>query len=86
MRWVVDGRECRGYDVRPALNGYVDIVLLRANLVVIEFAVPTQEWDRVMNINLRGVMLCYKYAAKQMVEQGRGGRIIGACSASFKPS
>ncbi|EPT03372.1 NAD-binding protein [Fomitopsis schrenkii] len=39
--------------------------------------VPTQEWDRVLNINLRGVMLCYKYAAKQMVEQGRGGRIIG---------
>ncbi|KZT73286.1 NAD(P)-binding protein [Daedalea quercina L-15889] len=39
--------------------------------------VPSQEWDRVININLKGVMLCYKYAAKQMVEQGRGGRIIG---------
>ncbi|KAI0715706.1 hypothetical protein C8Q72DRAFT_878592 [Fomitopsis betulina] len=37
----------------------------------------TQEWDRVINVNLRGVMLCYKYAAKQMVKQGRGGRIIG---------
>ncbi|KAH9828679.1 uncharacterized protein C8Q71DRAFT_799960 [Rhodofomes roseus] len=42
--------------------------------------VPSEEWDRVININLRGVMLCYKYAAKQMVEQGRGGRIIGASS------
>ncbi|EPS95394.1 NAD-binding protein [Fomitopsis schrenkii] len=41
--------------------------------------VSTQEWDRVININLRGVMLCYKYAAKQMVDQGWGGRIIGAC-------
>ncbi|TFY69204.1 hypothetical protein EVJ58_g556 [Rhodofomes roseus] len=42
--------------------------------------VPSEEWDRVININLRGVMLCYKYAAKQMVEQGRGGRIIATFS------
>lgn len=34
-------------------------------------------WDRVMNVNARGVMLQYKYAAEQLVKQGRGGRIIG---------
>lgn len=27
-------------------------------------------------------MLCYKYAAQQMVKQGRGGRLIGASSAA----
>ncbi|EMD34719.1 hypothetical protein CERSUDRAFT_125283 [Gelatoporia subvermispora B] len=42
------------------------------------------EWDRTMAINVRGVMLCYKYAAMQMIKQGRGGRIIGACSAAGK--
>ena len=31
-----------------------------------------------MAVNLRSVMLCYKYAAKQMIAQGHGGRIIGA--------
>jgi hypothetical protein len=31
-----------------------------------------------MTINVRSMMLCYKYAAKQMIAQGRGGRIIGA--------
>jgi NAD(P)-dependent dehydrogenase (short-subunit alcohol dehydrogenase family) len=31
-----------------------------------------------MAINVRGTMLCYKHAAKQMIAQGRGGRIIGA--------
>lgn len=27
-------------------------------------------------------MLCFKYAAQQMVKQGRGGRLIGASSAA----
>ena len=31
-----------------------------------------------MAVNVRGTMLCYKHAGKQMVSQGRGGRIIGA--------
>jgi meso-butanediol dehydrogenase/(S,S)-butanediol dehydrogenase/diacetyl reductase len=29
---------------------------------------------------MRGVFLCYKEAAKVMIEQGTGGKIIGACS------
>ena len=37
-----------------------------------------EEFDRLMAVNVRSVMLCYKYAAKQMIAQGRGGRIIGA--------
>ena len=35
-------------------------------------------FDKQMAVNARGTMLCYKYAAKQMIAQGRGGRIIGA--------
>jgi len=31
-----------------------------------------------MAVNARGTMLCYKHAGKQMIAQGRGGRIIGA--------
>ncbi|KAJ7220746.1 hypothetical protein GGX14DRAFT_515093 [Mycena pura] len=41
---------------------------------------PAEEWDRVLSINARGSFLCYKYAALQMIQQGRGGRIIGASS------
>ncbi|CAF1333507.1 unnamed protein product [Rotaria sordida] len=29
---------------------------------------------------MRGVFLCYKEAAKIMIKQGTGGKIIGACS------
>jgi len=37
-----------------------------------------------MAVNARGTFLCYKYAAQQMIKQGRGGRIIGASSISGK--
>ncbi|KAH7905358.1 hypothetical protein BJ138DRAFT_786445 [Hygrophoropsis aurantiaca] len=40
--------------------------------------------DKLFAINARGVYLCYKHAAKQMIAQGRGGRIIGASSAAGK--
>jgi hypothetical protein len=33
-----------------------------------------------MAVNARGTMLCYKYAGKQMISQGHGGRIIGTFS------
>ncbi len=39
-----------------------------------------EQWDHIFAVNTRGIFLCYKYAAIQMVKQGRGGRIIGACS------
>lgn len=44
-----------------------------------------KQWDEVLRINTKGVFFCYKYAAKQMVAQGRpGGRIIGASSFAGK--
>jgi NAD(P)-dependent dehydrogenase (short-subunit alcohol dehydrogenase family) len=36
-----------------------------------------EDWDRIFAINVRGVFLCYKMAAEQMIKQGRGGRLIG---------
>jgi NAD(P)-dependent dehydrogenase (short-subunit alcohol dehydrogenase family) len=43
-----------------------------------------EDWDKTFDINGKGVFLCYKYAALRMIEQGRGGRIIGACSVAGK--
>ena len=31
-----------------------------------------ENWDRVMNVNLKGVWLCMKYELLQMLEQGQG--------------
>ncbi len=46
------------------------------------FTDTVEQWDRAFAINTRGVFLCYQYAARQMIKQGRGGRIIG-CSSSL---
>lgn len=37
---------------------------------------PIDHWDRMFDVNAKGVFLCLKHAAKQMVEQGRGGRLV----------
>lgn len=48
--------------------------------------ISSEEWDQILAVNLRGVFLCYKEAAKVMIKQGRGGKLIGACStAGYKP-
>jgi NAD(P)-dependent dehydrogenase (short-subunit alcohol dehydrogenase family) len=50
-----------------------------------EIVVATgDDFDRIFNFNVRGLFLCYKYAARQMVELGRGGRSISASSAYGK--
>ncbi|KXN87099.1 Short-chain type dehydrogenase/reductase [Leucoagaricus sp. SymC.cos] len=48
------------------------------------FTATVEEWDKIFRINARSVFLSYKYAAKQMIAQGRGGRIIGASSGAGK--
>jgi meso-butanediol dehydrogenase/(S,S)-butanediol dehydrogenase/diacetyl reductase len=40
----------------------------------------------MMTINLRGRFLCYQEAARQMIRQGKGGKIIGAASiVAYRP-
>jgi len=41
---------------------------------------------RIFDVNVFGIFNCYQAAAKQMVAQGTGGKILGAASiVSFKP-
>ncbi|KAF4565648.1 hypothetical protein EYR40_002283 [Pleurotus pulmonarius] len=46
--------------------------------------VTVEEWEKLFAINVRGVLLCYQAAARLMIEQKRGGRIIGASSIAGK--
>jgi NAD(P)-dependent dehydrogenase (short-subunit alcohol dehydrogenase family) len=41
-----------------------------------------EEWDNVMQVNLRGTFFGAQVAARQMIEQGRGGVIINIASTS----
>jgi glucose 1-dehydrogenase len=45
-----------------------------------------QEWDRILAVDLKGVVLCLKYEVAQMLEQGDGGAIVNIGSvSSFRP-
>ena len=62
--------------------GKLDIVV--NNTGVIRFSkivdMPEEEWDFIVRTNLKGVFLCSQQAARQMIQQGHGGRIIAISS------
>jgi glucose 1-dehydrogenase len=41
---------------------------------------PLSEWQKILAVNLTGPFLCSQAAAKQMIQQGKGGRIINISS------
>ncbi|KAH9917346.1 uncharacterized protein B0H18DRAFT_958420 [Fomitopsis serialis] len=66
--------------------GGLDVLVANAGLLLVKAVqdIEAEEWDRVFAVNVRGTMLQYKYAARQMIKQGRGGRILGASSVAGK--
>lgn len=41
-----------------------------------------EDWDRMHRVNAKGVFFCLQAAARQLIEQGGGGRIINIASIS----
>ncbi len=62
--------------------GGIDILVNNAGIIrrapLLEFS--EKDWDDVMNINLRTLFFLSQAAARVMVEQDRGGRIINTAS------
>jgi 3-oxoacyl-[acyl-carrier protein] reductase len=54
--------------------GKVDILVNNAGITADGFLVKMDEaqWDRVIDINLKGVFNCSKFAAEKMMDQGEG--------------
>ena len=62
--------------------GKLDILVNNAGVLVpgSVMALSEKEWDRQIDVNLKSVFLCTKFSVKQMLKQGKGGRIINVSS------
>lgn len=62
--------------------GGLDIIVNNAGIEHKEPFLETslEDWNKVIAVNLTGVWLCSQAAAKQMVKQKRGGRILNISS------
>ena len=62
--------------------GGLDVMVANAGVAVTAPLLETtdEQWRRTFEVNVLGVVHCYRAAARQMIAQGRGGRLIGAAS------
>ena len=69
--------------------GRIDILVNNAGALAGQDRLPVvdlkeSEWDRVHSVNVKGTFLCAQAAARQMIAQGNGGRIINMSSTAGK--
>jgi NAD(P)-dependent dehydrogenase (short-subunit alcohol dehydrogenase family) len=86
---VSDQAQCQALvDQAAAHFGSVDIFVNNAGIGFMMkplLEVDTdKEWDKVISVNLSGAFYCTQAAARAMVAQGNGGRIINIASQAAK--
>ncbi len=73
-------------EVLAAFPSAIDILVNNAGVQTWKtlLELTEEDWDRVIDTNLKGCFLCTQRAALQMKEHGRGGRIVNIGSGSNK--
>jgi 2-deoxy-D-gluconate 3-dehydrogenase len=62
--------------------GRIDILVNNAGMNIRKMAVEVREedWDPVLDTDLKGVFFCAQAAGRHMIERGQGGKIINVAS------
>jgi glucose 1-dehydrogenase len=70
------------FDVTLREFGRVDILINNAGITEPHplLEMTPAEWDKTLDINLRGMFLATQRAAREMIRQGSGGRIVNLSS------
>src|ERR1700694_5913568 len=66
--------------------GRIDVLVNSAGIEsrALLTSVTEENWDRVIDVNLKGTMLCTQAAARLMKRVGRGGSVINVASVAGK--
>jgi NAD(P)-dependent dehydrogenase (short-subunit alcohol dehydrogenase family) len=67
--------------------GGIDVLVNNAGigyLMALVTDMEEQDWDAVLDVNLKGAFLCTKHATRRMIARGRGGRIVNIASQAAK--
>ena len=85
---VSDATQCEALIAAAADTfGSVDILVNNAGIGFLMkplLEVVPGDWDKVLSVNLSGAFYCLQAAARQMVRQGKGGRIVNIASQAAK--
>lgn len=72
--------------IAAAVKAFGRLDILVSNVAISDnkhiLDITKEEWDRVLAVTLTAPFLCGKYAAKQMIAQGSGGKIVNVGSTS----
>ncbi|ODN70699.1 glucose 1-dehydrogenase [Methylobrevis pamukkalensis] len=70
------------YDAAERAFGTVDVSVQNAGVITIAKIedMTEAEWDKVMDVNTKGVFLCCQEAIRRMRKHGKGGRLINTAS------
>ena len=77
--------------INTAVQTYGRLDFASNNAGITQVVAPTHElqeddWDRILDINLKGVWLCMRYQIQQMLRQGGGAIVNTSSSASLRPA
>ncbi|MBV9656000.1 MAG: 3-oxoacyl-ACP reductase FabG [Acetobacteraceae bacterium] len=72
------------FDRAAETLGRIDILVNNAGIGATRLVldIELEEWERIIRINLTGAMLCSQLAARRMIAQGTGGKIVNIVSLS----